>query len=106
MSNDNYKSYTTYNQRGSVAIVGKYVKLPKIGYVKIKQSQPILGPIKNATISQVPSGKYYVSILIETEHIPMESTGYAIGLDLGIKDLLITSDGEKEENPKYIKKYE
>ena len=64
------------------------------------------GKIKSATISQNPSGKYYVSILIETEHIPMESTGYAIGLDLGIKDLLITSDGEKEENPKYIKKYE
>ena len=54
----------------------------------------------------MPSGKYFVSVLVETEHTPMESTRYAIGFDLGIKDLLITSDGEKKENPKHIKKYE
>lgn len=62
---DSHKSYTTYNQKGSVAIVGKYVKLPKIGYVKMRQSQSVLGSIKNATISQVPSGKYYISFNIE-----------------------------------------
>lgn len=54
----------------------------------------------------MPSGKYYVSILVETEHTPMESTGCCVGFDLGIKDLLITSDGEKKENHKHIKKYE
>ncbi len=89
---DNYKSYTTYNQKGSVSIVGKYVKLPKIGYVKMKQSQPVLGSIKNATISQVPSGKYYISFNVEIWVQELPETEKEIGLDLGIKELLITSD--------------
>ena len=54
---------------------------------------------------QVPSGKYYVSVLIEEEHHPLDSTGSVIGIDLGIKDLLITSDGEKFENIQTTKKY-
>ena len=65
-----------------------------------------MGQIKSATISQVPSGKYYISVLVETEHEELPHTKQNIGLDLGIKDLCITSDGEKYENPKTIKKYE
>ena len=103
---DNHKSYTTYNQKGSVAIVGKYVKLPKIGYVKMRQSQPVLGSIKNATISQVPSGKYYISFNIEIWVQKLLKTEKEIGLDLGIKELLITSDKEHFENPKTLYKYE
>lgn len=57
-------------------------------------------------ILQVPSGKYFVSVLVEIEHIPMESTGRMVGIDLGIKDLLITSDGEKFDNIHTTKKYE
>jgi len=103
---DNHKSYTTYNQKGSVAIVGKYVKLPKIGYVKMRQSQPVLGSIKNATISQVPSGKYYISFNIEIWVQELPKTEKEIGLDLGIKELLITSDKKHFENPKTLYKYE
>ena len=103
---DNHKSYTTYNQKGSVAIVGKYVKLPKIGYVKMRQSQPVLGSIKNATISQVPSGKYYISFNVEIWVQELSKTEKEIGLDLGIKELLITSDKEHFENPKTLYKYE
>ena len=54
----------------------------------------------------MPSGKYYVSILVETEHEEIQHTKQNIGLDLGIKELCITSDGRKYENPKTIKKYE
>ena len=54
----------------------------------------------------MPSGKYYVSILVETENKEMPHTKKKIGLDLGIKDLCITSDGMKYENPKTIRKYE
>ena len=54
----------------------------------------------------MPSGKYYVSILVEMEHEELEHVKHTIGLDLGIKDLCITSDGKKYENPKTIKKYE
>jgi len=103
---DNHRSYTTNNQKGSVAIVGKYIKLPKIGYVHIKQHQGFIGTIKSVTISQVPSGKYYVSLLIETKHMELEHTNKNIGLDLGIKDLCITSDGYKYENPKTLSMYE
>jgi len=103
---DNHKSYTTYNQKGSVSIVGKYVKLPKIGYVKMKQSQPVLGFIKNATISQVPSGKYYISFNVEIWMQELPKTEKEVGLDLGIKELLITSDKEHFENPKTLYKYE
>lgn len=103
---DNHKSYTTYNQKGSVAIVGKYVKLPKIGYVKMKQSQPVLGIIKNANVSQVPSGKYYISFNIEIWMAEYFATTNEIGLDLGIKDLVITSNDIKFDNPKTLYKYE
>lgn len=104
---DNHKSYTTNNQKGSVSIVGKYIKLPKIGYVRMKQHRDFSGTIKSVTISQIPSGKYYASILvdcIEKEILP--SNDNKVGIDLGIKDLVITSDGVKYENPKTLKKYE
>lgn len=103
---DNHKSYTTYNQKGSVAIVDKYVKLPKIGYVKMKQSQPVLGSIKNATVSQASSGKYYISFNVEIWERELPKTEKEIGLDLGIKELLIASDKKHFENPKTLYKYE
>ena len=89
-------SYTTNNQKGSISISDRYIKLPKIGLVRIKKHRDFDGIIKSVTVSQIPSGKYFVSVLVETEYVPMESTGCMVGIDLGIKDLLITSDGEKK----------
>ena len=108
---NNKKSYTTncnYCSRPTIEVSfdDNKIKLPKLKWVKAKVHREFEGKIKSATISQVPSGKYFVSILVETEHVPMESTGCMIGIDLGIKDLLITSDGEKFDNQKPIKKYE
>lgn len=105
---NNKKSYTTNFTNGNIEVSfeNNKVKLPKLKWVKAKVHHEFLGQIKSATISQVPSGKYFVSILVETEHIPMESTGCMIGIDLGIKDLLITSDGEKFDNIRTTKKYE
>ncbi len=105
---DNHKSYTANFTNGNIAADfedGK-IKLPKLKQVKAKFHREFDGQIKSATISQVPSGKYYVSILVETEHGELPQTGKNIGLDLGIKDLCITSGGKKYENPKTIKKYE
>ena len=82
------------------------MKLPKLKEVRAKLHRQFSGQIKSATVSQVPSGKYYVSILVETAHEELPHTNYNIGLDLGIKDLCITSDEEKYTNPKIIKKYE
>ena len=59
-----------------------------------------------ADFDRVPSGKYYVSILVETEHVELPHTDQNTGIDLGIKDLCITSKGKKYENPKIIRKYE
>ena len=63
------------------------------------------GRILSATVSQEPSGKYYVSLCCTEVEIPQyEKTGSVVGLDLGIKEFCITSNGEKIENPKYLKK--
>lgn len=105
---DNKKSYSTNftNNNIEVSFGDSRIKLPKLKWTKVKIHREFTGKIKSATISQVPSGKYFVSILIETEHISMEPTGCMFGIDLGIKDLLITSDGEKIDNLKLTKKYE
>jgi putative transposase len=76
--------------------------------IKVKLHRPTKGIIKSATISIAPTGKYFVSILCDTkEEAPnkapiKEST--TIGIDLGIKDFAITSEGEVFENPKYLRK--
>lgn len=100
-----HKSYTSKNHKTTIAVIGNKVKLPKLGYVKAAISRPIKGRILSATVSQVPSGKYFVSVLctdIEPEAIPM--TGAVVGVDLGIKDLAITSDGSKTPNNKHLYK--
>ena len=105
---DNKKSYTTNLTNGNIEVSfdKNKIKLPKLKWIKAKISCEFTGKIKTATVSQVPSGKYFVSILVETEYIPMETTGNMIGIDLGIKDLLVTSDGEKIDNLRITKKYE
>lgn len=102
------RSYTTNftNDNIEVSFENNKIKLPKLKWVKAKIHREFQGQIKSATISQIPSGKYFVSVLVETGHIPMDSTGSMIGIDLGIKDLLITSDGEKYDNIRTTKKYE
>lgn len=105
---DSHKSYTTNYTNGNIAVDfenGK-IKLPKLKEVKAKLHRNFNGNIKSATVSKTPGGKYYVSILVETEHEELQHTNHNIGLDLGIKDLCITSEGKKYENPKTIRKYE
>ncbi len=105
---DNHKSYTTNftNANIEVNFEARKIKLPKLKKVKAKLHREFVGQIKSATISQVPSGKYFISILVETENKSSPRGTKNVGLDLGIKDLCITSDGKKYENPKIIKKYE
>ena len=97
---DNHKSYTTNYTNGNITVnheKGK-IKLPKLKEVKARLHRNYSGQIKSATVSQMPSGKYYVSILVETEHKELVHTTGSIGIDLGIKDLCITSDGKIYEN--------
>lgn len=108
---DNKKSYKTnctYNSKPTIEVSfeNNKIKLPKLKWVKAKIHRNFEGKIKSAIISQNPSGKYFVSVVVEAEYTPTESTGNIIGIDLGIKDLLITSDGDKFDNIRTTKKYE
>ena len=91
---DRRKSYKSKNTGNNIAVVGNRVKLPKLGFVKCAVSKEVRGRILSATVSQAPSGKYYVSICCtDVEITPLPSTGGAVGIDLGIKTLATTSDG-------------
>lgn len=105
---DNKKSYSTNSTNNNIEVSfdNNKIKLPKLKWIVAKVHREFTGKIKSATISQIPSGKYFVSVLVETEYIPLESTGCVVGIDLGIKDLFITSDGDKFDNIRTTKKYE
>ena len=104
---NNYYSYTTNNQGGNIYVSDRYIKLPKIGLVKVKRHRDFEGVIKSVTVSKTPSGKYYVSVLVnckEQEKLPQSNN--KIGIDLGIKEFAITSAGEMFPNQKYLRKSE
>ena len=103
----NYHSYTTNNQKGTVYIKNGYIKLPKLkSMVRIKQHRQIEGTIKSCTISKTPSNRYYISILAETEIEKLEPIEKKIGIDVGLKEFAICSDGFRVDNPKYFRKSE
>lgn len=99
-------SYTTNNQKGTVAVVKNTVKLPKVGHIKAKLDLTLDGLIKSATVSKTPSGKFFVSLLVETliKHLP--KTKKNAGIDLGLTDFIVLSDGNRVANPKFLAKFE
>lgn len=103
---NNVQSYTTKHTNGNIAIVDNKIKLPKLGFVKFAKSREIDGRIMNATVRRNSSGKYFVSILTEVEIQPLEKADSAIGIDLGITDFAILSDGHKIDNNKFTSKME
>ena len=103
----NYNNYTTNNQNGTVYIKDEHIKLPKLkSMIKIKQHREFNGIIKSCTVSQVPSGKYFISILVNCEIKKMPEVSKKIGIDMGLKEFAICSDGYREANPKYLTKSE
>lgn len=101
---DNYKSYTSNYVNNNIVIKKDKIKLPKLKWIKAKVHRYVEGRIINATVSKTPSGKYFVSICVETEVEPLEKVTQNIGIDLGLSHFAIFSNGEKIENPKYLKK--
>ena len=83
---------------------GEFLKLPKLGAMKIRWSQIPAGIPKMATVSKTPDGRYFLSFGCEVEIQPLPLTGKVIGVDLGIKDVVVTSDGEKSGNPRHLKR--
>lgn len=103
-------SYTTNNQGGSIRIEDGEIKLPKIGFVRLRQHRTFDGDIKSCTIAMNKSGKYFISILVESTDEPSQSVERKIGIDLGVSDFAITTNdlGEsvKYDNPKHLYKSE
>ena len=97
------QSYRVPHNNGRADVIdNKHIKLPKLGRVKAKRfDMPEVYKILNITVEKTPTGKYYASICIETEVQPLPKTGKQVGFDLGLKDLLIGSDGTRYERPKF-----
>ena len=74
--------------------------------IEMIMERKIKGTIKKATITKTPTGKYFVSILTEMEYTPVGKTGLSVGIDLGIKDFLVLSNGTKIKNHRFLKHYE
>ena len=104
-SKRNDQSYTTNNQ-GSVKFSNndRYLSIPKCRRIRIKKHRNIEGAVKSVTITMTTDNKYYVSMLVEEENKPMEVNDKMIGLDLGVKDLIVDSNGKKYKNHKYLTK--
>lgn len=100
---NNHQSYRTVNQGDNIRIVDKYIKLPKLGYVKIKQSMEV-GKINNVTTERTPSGKYFVVLNVDFEPELQADKAGSIGIDVGIKDFYSDSNGNVVHNPKYLEK--
>ena len=99
------QSYTTNNQ-GSVKMSTnhRYISIPKCPRIRIKIHRLFEGTIKSITVSRTTDNKYYMSLLVESEIEALEPSKKMIGLDLGIKDLIVDSNGNKYKNHKYLTK--
>ena len=99
-----HESYTT---KQNIEVHDKSIRLPKLGEVKCRVSRVVKGRILNATVSQTPSGKYFVSIACtDVEIDKYEPTGAMLGLDMGLKAFAVSSDGITFENHKFFHKSE
>lgn len=104
---DRNKSYRTVGYDKLIEVFDRSIKLPKLGKVKCLVSREVKGRILNATISQAPSGKYFVSICCTGIELPqLPKTEKSVGIDLGVKKIITLSNGTKIENPKYFHKSE
>ena len=104
-SKRNDQSYTTNNQ-GSVKFSNnnRYISIPKCQRIRIKKHRDFKGKIKSITVSKTCDNKYYISLLVEERIESFNITDNAIGLDLGLKDFMIDSNGHKYKNHKYLSK--
>ena len=100
------QSYTTKQTNGNIRIIGGKIRLPKLGNVRFAKSAEVNGRILNATIRRTASGKYFVSVLVETDVHELPKTNSVVGIDVGLKDFAILSDQTIYNNPKYFRTLE
>ena len=97
----------TFHCPQNVCVEGNNIFVAKFRKgIKFIKHRELKGEVRSATFSKVPSGKMYVSILCELPlETPMKKTGKKIGVDLGLKDFLITSEGQRFANPRFLKQF-
>ncbi len=100
------KSYRTISINNSIRVEDNKIKLPKLGFVKFRKSREVLGKIKSITVSRNILGRYYISVLCETEIETLPKLNTKIGIDLGLKEFCITSNNEFVSNPRFLRKLE
>ena len=91
---------------GNIRINNNKILLPKLEFIKFANSREFNGQIKSATISKISTNKYFISILVETEINQLLKVNKSVGVDLGLKDFAITSDGIVYKNPKFLRSLE
>ena len=100
-----HKAYKSKCVGTNIKVLGNAIQLPKLGLVKCRISKEVRGRILSATVSQNPSGKYFVALCCtDVEIEPLPSTGAVVGLDMGLKAFAITSDGVEYPNHKHLAK--
>lgn len=100
---DHRRSYKSKCVGTNIKVVGNCIQLPKLGLVKCRVSKEVRGRILSATVSQNPSGKYFVALCCTDVLVgPLPSTGAVVGIDVGLKSLAATSDGLEYPNHKYL----
>ena len=105
----NRRSYTTNCVNGNISIDSGYIKLPKVGTVKLKQHRniPVDYKLKSVTVSQTPSGKYYASVLFEYENqVQLIEPHSFLGLDFSMHELYKDSNGNEPCYPRYYRQAE
>ena len=99
------RSYKSKCVGTNIKVLDKAVQLPKLGLVKCRVSKKVKGRILSATVSQNPSGKYFVALCCtDVEIEPLPSAGTVVGLDMGLKSFAITSDGVEYPSHKFLAK--
>jgi putative transposase len=101
----NRQSFRLPNQKFTLDQEKSLVRLEKIGWVKIvlDRTIPEEADFRSITVSKTPTGKYFVSILVQQELNPIPSTGKVVGIDLGLKELMTLSNGQVINNPKWFR---
>ena len=100
------QSYTSKFTNNNIAVEDSFLKLPKLGLVRYAKSREVDGRIISATVSRKPSGKFFVSLLAETEVSELPKTEIACGVDVGLKDFAVLSDGSGHTNPRFFRSLE
>lgn len=101
----NRQSFRLPNQKFTLNQEKSLIRLEKIGWIKVRLDRNISSEdnFRSITVSKTPTGKYFISILVQEELNPMPSTGKVVGIDLGLKDLFILSNGQVIDNPRWFR---